>query len=452
MKRWTRIVSMALVGIMTAVTLNGCMPVDSNPGSSAQTDAGKAADQTSSSSGDEKITLRMCWWGNDARHKATLAAIEEYQKRNPNVKIDAEYGGKEGYRQKYATQLAGGMAPDILTVDAPWVAEFYQEGDFFADLYQYKDILDLDQFDSQFLHDYLEMEGKLTGLPAGVNSMTFTVDDRIAEEFGVDLDGPWSWEKLHDVGMKVNAANPEQYFMVIDSMFMVTHVFKPYLSQLSNDTIIKDDYTPAFTQEQLAQVLAYIRSLYEDKVVEPCQDADLFLQAPTTNPKWLSGDFKASACWLTSMSSDQAYPDHIKTIEYPQVEGTKNTGILVRPVQIYSIPKSSKHVEEAAKFLDFLLNDPVAAELQGFARSYPASKAALEVTAKMGIGIEAYDEAYDYDRAHAGIPENAASSNSELEQALRTMVENVAYGKDTTENIAKEGYASVLEILSRMTR
>ena len=49
--------------------------------------------------------------------------------------------------------------------------------------------------------------------------------------------------------------------------------------------------------------------VYKRQVVEPCQDADLFLQAPTTNPKWLSGDFKASACWLTSMSTDQAYPD-----------------------------------------------------------------------------------------------------------------------------------------------
>ena len=167
-----------------------------------------------------------------------------------------------------------------------------------------------------------------------------------------------------------------------------------YLSQLANDTIIRDDYTPAFTEEQLTQVLAYIRSLYEDKVVEPCQDADLFLQAPSTNPKWLSGDFKASACWLTSMSSDQAYPDHIKSIEYPQVEGTKNTGILVRPVQIYSVPKSSKHVEEAVKFLDFLLNDPEAARLQGYDRSYPASRAALEATSDLGLGIEAFDQAY----------------------------------------------------------
>ncbi|MBS6953687.1 MAG: carbohydrate ABC transporter substrate-binding protein [Enterocloster asparagiformis] len=446
MRKWTRITSAALVGVMTALLLNGCMPVEKDAGGSAQ-----GSTDTVEASG-EQITLRMCWWGNDSRHKATLAAIEEYQKRNPNVRIDAEYGGKEGYRQKYATQLAGGMAPDIVTVDTPWVAEFYKEGDFFVDLYQYKELVDLDQFDPQFLTDYMEMEGKLTGLPAGVNSMTFTVDDRIAEEFGVELEGPWSWEKLHDVGMKVNAANPEQYFVVIDSMFMVTHVFKPYLSQLANDTIIRDDYTPAFTEEQLTQVLAYIRSLYEDKVVEPCQDADLFLQAPSTNPKWLSGDFKASACWLTSMSSDQAYPDHIKSIEYPQVEGTKNTGILVRPVQIYSVPKSSKHVEEAVKFLDFLLNDPEAARLQGYDRSYPASRAALEATSDLGLGIEAFDQAYEYDKAHAGLPENAPSSNSELEQALRTMVENVAYGKDTTENIAKEGYANVLEILGRMTR
>ena len=450
MRKGKRFGLTVLAGMLMTLNLAGCMPVGNTT-----SEAGQAERQSTSAedtADGEKITLRMCWWGNDSRHKVTLAAIEEYEKRNPNITIDAEYGGKEGYRQKYATQLAGGMAPDIVTIDAPWVAEFYQEGDFFVDLYQYKDLVDLEQFDENFLRDYMEMEGKLTGLPAGVNAMLFTVDNRIKEEFGVDLEGPWTWEKLHDVGMKVNQANPEQYFLVIDSMFMVTHVLKPYLSQLCNSTIIKDDYTPAFTVEQLTQVLEYIRSLYEDKVVEPCQDADLFLQAPSTNPKWLSGDFKASACWLTSMASDQAYPDNISYIEYPQVEGTENSGILVRPVQIYSVPKSSKHVEEAIKFLDFLLNDPVAAQLQGYDRSYPASKAAAEVAKGLGNGIEAYDQAYEYAQKHQGIPENAPTSNSELEQALRSMVENVAYNKAATEQIAEEGYSNVLEILSRISQ
>lgn len=446
-----------MAAAVTAVTAAGCMPVEKKDDAPAETakaaDAGSSAAAESDKKEDgEQITLRMSWWGNDARHKATLEAIEEYQRRNPNIKIDAEYGGMSGYREKYVTQLAGGQAPDIFTVDTPWVSEFYQEGDFFVDLYEYKDLVDLSQFDQDFLDGYVVEEGKLTGLPAGINSLLFTVDDRLADEFGVELEGPWSWEKLHDVGVKINEANPEQYFLATDSIFVITHILKPYLSQLTGSTVIGDDYKPTFTKEQLVQVLDYIRSLYEDNVVEPCQDADLYLQATATNPKWLSGDFRGIGCWLTSMSGDQAYPDNIYNIEYPQIEGAANTGILVRPVQIYSVPKSSKHIEEAVKFIDYLLNDPKAAEILKYTRSYPASKAAMDVTSKMNIGIPAYDKAFEYNKAHAGIPENVPSSNNEIEKAFRTMVEGVAYGKDTTENIAEQGLADLEEILARIQK
>ena len=70
MRKWTRITSAALVGVMTALLLNGCMPVEKDAGGSAQ-----GSTDTVEASG-EQITLRMCWWGNDSRHKATLAAIE----------------------------------------------------------------------------------------------------------------------------------------------------------------------------------------------------------------------------------------------------------------------------------------------------------------------------------------------------------------------------------------
>ena len=51
----------------------------------------------------KKVTLRFMWWGGEARHKATLAAIQAYMKKYPNVRINAEYGGIEGYMQKLIT-------------------------------------------------------------------------------------------------------------------------------------------------------------------------------------------------------------------------------------------------------------------------------------------------------------------------------------------------------------
>ena len=61
-------------------------------------------EQTADDKKGESVTLRFAWWGGDDRHTATLKAIEEYQKINPNVKIEAEYQGYDGYNDKILTQ------------------------------------------------------------------------------------------------------------------------------------------------------------------------------------------------------------------------------------------------------------------------------------------------------------------------------------------------------------
>ena len=85
---------------------------------------GEADAQTEGESdGGEPVTLRFSWWGADVRHEATLAAIEAYQKANPNVSIEAEYQGFEGYQQKMMTQLTGGTAPDLIQIDNVWLMD-----------------------------------------------------------------------------------------------------------------------------------------------------------------------------------------------------------------------------------------------------------------------------------------------------------------------------------------
>lgn len=41
----------------------------------------------------DKCTLRFSWWGGDDRHEATLKAIELWNKKYPDIKIEPEYGG-----------------------------------------------------------------------------------------------------------------------------------------------------------------------------------------------------------------------------------------------------------------------------------------------------------------------------------------------------------------------
>ncbi|AGJ01166.1 hypothetical protein ECBG_04213 [Enterococcus casseliflavus EC20] len=62
----------------------------------------------------ENVTIRMSWWGNDERHKATLAAIEKFEQKYSYIKVKAEYSGFDGVEQKIATQMTGNTEPDLM--------------------------------------------------------------------------------------------------------------------------------------------------------------------------------------------------------------------------------------------------------------------------------------------------------------------------------------------------
>src|SRR5690625_1309081 len=69
----------------------------------------------------EQIELRMAWWGSQTRHDYTLEAIEIYEEKNPQITIDPEFSGWDGYWEMLATQAAGGDLPDIIQMDMQYI-------------------------------------------------------------------------------------------------------------------------------------------------------------------------------------------------------------------------------------------------------------------------------------------------------------------------------------------
>ena len=69
---------------------------------SAETTAAASAEETSAeASGSEtgetgangdQVTLSISWWGGDSRHEATLAALELFEEKYPNIKVEPQYG------------------------------------------------------------------------------------------------------------------------------------------------------------------------------------------------------------------------------------------------------------------------------------------------------------------------------------------------------------------------
>lgn len=89
--------------------------------------------------------------GGDERNEATLDVIEAYEKEHPNITIEAEYSGDDGYQEKLSTALAGNTAADIIQMGPGWMPSYVAQGDFFVDFNDYIDQIDLSGFSEELL-------------------------------------------------------------------------------------------------------------------------------------------------------------------------------------------------------------------------------------------------------------------------------------------------------------
>lgn len=390
----------------------------------------------------EKVTLRFAWWGDEGRHQATLEAIELYMNRNPHVTIEAEYGGFDGYQQKISTQLAGQTAPDIIQLNASWMPDYAKKGEFFVNLNEYSELLDLSGFDKGFLDGFCVFDGQLIALPTGMNARTAYINKAAAEKFGleIDLNEQLTWEDYIEMGKKVQEQDPNSYLLVTDPRLTAIYVVKGYIQQKTGKQVINDDYSIGFDKEVLTEAFELVQRMYDEKVFEPIQDSAAFNDVFYTNPKVASGELVATFGWTSNLSELNGLigEDNIQVIPIPIMEDAKDTALLVRPAQVMSIPSSSQNKEEALKFMDFLFNDEDAGRILGNVRSVPSVDKIRTMCEAENILDSNSVITIDYGIAHSGTPENGPTSNTEVESVLTNAVEKIAYHKGTPGEVADE--------------
>ncbi len=397
-------------------------------------------------------SLRFSWWGNDVRHKATLDAIDNYMSRYDDVQIVAEYRGKSE-REKIATELAGGTVADLVQLNPPWMGDFTAAGDFFVDLNEYSDVLDFSGFSKQFVEDYGVYNGKLIGLPMGLNARTAIINVDLAKQFGIptSLDTTWTWDDFYEIGKTVNAKDSSKYFLNADTVDITEFLLLPYLVQRTGNQLIQDDYTRGFSEAQLQEVFQYIGKLYRDNVVIPVQEGNVFLHSIWTNPRWLKGDIVLEFSWtslFSAVSSDMAA--EAATFILPVHQNAKNTGLIITPSQLLSISSKSKYPREAAEFMNFFFNDIEAGKILGDARAIPPVDRVQAACQEAGLINEHIIAATEYAQKNQGLYRNDLSGNAEIVKTLNDAVEKVAYNPSSANAVATETVRLIDYILSEL--
>lgn len=372
---------------------------------------------------DGKTTIRISWWGGDDRHQATLAAIKAFEKENPDIKVKAEYSGWDGVEQKMATQITGKTEPDIMQINYDWLALYSPTGEGFADISKLSD-LDLSGYDESTLESG-KVDGILNGVPFSENAWVWGVNKTAFDKRNLEV--PTTWEGY------IKAADDfeEGTFPARAGVFDIL----TYLQQKTGKALLDDEGNVQYDEATLQSGLDFYQELVDKEVIPTAQESKEQADANPGAPakKSLEGDYGVSSMWSAQVSGEylnlkEADQDFVIS-PYPTIEEGGAQQVINKPSMLFTISKNSKHPEEAAKLLNFMLNEPEGVKAMSLARGVPVNSKAFEILDQDGQIDGIMKDVYNFVKDTEGITESKYLEMSQVMTAINEVFEEYSFGK-----------------------
>jgi multiple sugar transport system substrate-binding protein len=385
-----------------------------------------ACGSSSTGASGGNVTLHFVWWGNDDRAKATRAAIDLFQQKNPTIKVVTEYSGYDAYFQKLSTQIAGGGSPDLLQLDRATLGE-----------YQGRHVLStLDSYAGKSLHtDHVapqllaggKVDGKLYGVAGGQTSQMLVYDPAAFKKAGVTPPaGGWTWSVFTADMEQLGASGipgTTDFGWAIDW-------FEVWLHQ-HGKTLYTDAGKLGFTSQDLVDFWTMTGTMRQHKGVSR-PEATTKMDGSMPNSALIT---KQAASEINYDSSLTAYLSSfgapLATAPLPS-DGTES-GMAAMPPVSFAVSERSTHKDAAVKLLDFLVNDPDAGRLLGTTRGLPPNQ---DIRAQVcGSATGPTKAVCDYEASVASKigPSfgNWPTGSAAIKRDFQSVYDDVIFGKST---------------------
>ncbi|AJQ93208.1 ABC transporter substrate-binding protein [Gynuella sunshinyii] len=387
--------------------------------------------------------IRMSWWGGNGRHEATNAAVNAFEKANPGIVVKAEYTGWNGHLERLTTQIAGNTEPDLMQTNWNWMPIFSRTGDGFKNLLDYADIIDLDQFDPAALALGTN-NGKLNGIPVSMTARVFYYNKDTWTKAGLKY--PKTFADLMAAGPVFQKKLGEDYYPVVMEWRDVIALNRSYMVQKYGIPMIDEKNKKfAYSDKQMVEFFQMYADMVKQHVVPSTKYIASFGAGNLYEYKpWINGEWGGVYMWNTAANK---YQDNLKPPmslelgEYPMLPGATDSGLFYKPSLMLSIGKNSKHDKEAAKLLNYLLNEKAGIETMALARGVPLSEKARELLTDDGT-LQPTDLSVSGLAQIDSLPKKLTTSayfeNPQLVSLFKELIEQMDQGTKTVAEAAKD--------------
>lgn len=396
------------------------------------------SDKTEINLAGQPCEIYFSWWGKDIRHNYTINAIKYFENQNPDIDVVPEYNEWTGFQKRMDVELSSHTEADVMQINYDWLYKYSSNGEGFYDLNELSDYIRLENFSEEALA-YGTVEGKLNGIPTALNAQTMFYNKTIYDKY--DLELPKTWNDLFTAAEAMSADGIYPMELNLKQMWLSSVAYE---EQLSGIEFADENGNLNFTQENIADMLLFYKSLIDRKVTKPVEELD--------KNDFANGKSAGTMYWISDAEyycvPAQKNGYTIVAGDYLTMEEAKLTGWYAKPTTLYAIKRDTESPEAAAKLLDFLVNSEEMTSAQGLEKGIPISRSALEVLEANdmldGIQYEANEKLAQNSDKISCI--NPILENSELIDAFKSSFDEIYYdGADIAEVSAKL-YDSFLQI------
>ena len=427
-------------GAVGAAGLLAACGGSSNAGSTATSTAASSAAASVAGLSSDPVTLTMSWWGGESRHNAYQEAIKAFSAEHSTITVNPTFAAWSGWEDTMSTKFAGGVAEDVCQINWNWLYNYSKNGQTFIDLNSVSEYLDLTQWD----------EAKLTAcnvanaqqcVPVSMTGRIFYWNKTTFDKAGISF--PTTLDELMAAGKTFQEKLGDDYYPLHLGAYdrMILMVF--YLeSKYGKDWADPVTSTLNYTEEEIAEGLAFIKSLVDNHVMMNLKDYYSANSDTATHQsnEWITGKIAGIFEWDSAATKYSSALDDDNKAGFTVGEeikfGDYNGGFSKVSMGL-AITKTCEHVAEAATLIQFLLNEEKGASIMGSECGIPASKAGLGYAQAAGAVKDLVADANAKVMAFTTNKLDPLFENNDLKASgtgiYQEVFDNIDYGDETPE-------------------
>ncbi|TCC45039.1 extracellular solute-binding protein [Kribbella capetownensis] len=377
--------------------------------------------------------MRVAWYGPDPVTKAINKALDAW-KSNGGTDFAPESAPFDDYWDKLATQTSGNNAPDVLRMSMSYFSDYAGRGAL-------KDLGSLG-IDTSGLDPDVAGSGTADGKNFGIGQSSISyamyVDEAAVKKAGgsVPKQG-WTWDAFAEFA-KDYSGSVQGTFGSSDQAGNF-QLFEVFARQHGTEMFSDDGGKLTTSKDTIQEWFQYWADLRTAKAA-PSQNVS---GETTAIEKSLVATGKAPLQfgWVQQVTFYQPLvKSPLTVLPVPQDKAGDLKGQFIKALDLWCVSAASKHPEDAAKLIGFLLNDETAIKTIGILLGVPPSKKARDVVSAEADSAGARAIAYVEDIAGkvGPSPQPWPKGYGELLTGFGRIAENIGFGKATPASGATE--------------